>query len=180
MHFRRPLFRLLPMIAFARAKRDDGGSFGSHAMIDLSILIICVCAALCGGVFFAFSTFVMRGLDRQGAMAAADAMRSINVTVFTPWFMVPLFGTAVAAAALAVLATIHGQASWPLQLGAATYVFGCVGVTMLGNVPLNNALMASRIDWPDYYRRWQPWNHVRTAACLLSALLLGYALMGPR
>lgn len=40
--------------------------------------VAAIAAAAVGGLFYAFSTFVMRGLDRTGPDAAATAMRGIN------------------------------------------------------------------------------------------------------
>jgi uncharacterized membrane protein len=62
--------------------------------------------------------------------------------------------------------------------GGVVYVFGMFVVTMLFNVPLNNALAATDPASPDaaslwarYLTDWTWWNHVRTvsstAACAL-------------
>ena len=92
-----------------------------------------------GGVFFAFSSFVMRGLGRLP----------------------------------------------PAQLaGALTYLAGVIGVTMVFNVPLNNAVAAAdpaSADaakfWSHYLRRWTAWNHVRTIAGIAAGALLTAALV---
>jgi uncharacterized membrane protein len=56
---------------------------------------------------------------------------------------------------------------------------------MLGNVPLNNQLAAvsstdpgAREVWKRYLDRWTKWNHVRTAAAMLAALLYSLGLWG--
>jgi uncharacterized membrane protein len=49
-----------------------------------------------GGVFFAFSSFVMTALGRLPAVEGMAAMRSINRVAVTPLFMAALFGTAAA------------------------------------------------------------------------------------
>ena len=62
------------------------------------MLIVCTaiaCAAM-GGVFFAFSSFVMRALARMPPAQGIAAMQSINIVAVTPVFMTALFGTAVA------------------------------------------------------------------------------------
>lgn len=61
-------------------------------------------AASMGGVFFAFSSFVMDGLARIPAPQGIAAMQSINVTAVRPAFMTGLFGTAVACVPLTVAA----------------------------------------------------------------------------
>jgi uncharacterized membrane protein len=55
-----------------------------------------VCALGCGlngGVFFAFSAFVMPALARLPPPQGIAAMKSVNVFAVTPVFMTALFGT---------------------------------------------------------------------------------------
>jgi uncharacterized membrane protein len=68
--------------------------------------------------------------------------------------------------------------------GAALYLVGCLGVTIVGNVPLNNRLARveagteeAREVWGVYLRRWTFWNHVRTAASLAASVAYGWALL---
>jgi uncharacterized membrane protein len=131
------------------------------------------CAAV-GGAFFTFSTFTVQALERLPAAAGAEAMRSINVTAVRPPFMALMFGSAVAAGAVALTDLLSGAGTTALTAGgAALYLVGTIGVTMVANVPLNNALEADRgRSWPDYLRRWVRWNHVRTAAALAAGAAL--------
>lgn len=141
-----------------------------------------VAAALVGGIFFAFSSFVMAGLGRAGPEAGTKAMQQINITVINPLVFLFLLGTAALGAMVAAMALISTNAGLLPTLGAALYIFGCIGVTGTRNVPLNNAL--ERVDagtpegnavWEDYLRRWTFWNHVRTLACIGTA---GFILAG--
>ena len=62
-----------------------------------------VTALGCGlnaGVFFAFSSFVMKALARLQPAQGIAAMQSINLVAVTPGFMAALFGTAAASVAL--------------------------------------------------------------------------------
>jgi uncharacterized membrane protein len=142
------------------------------------IALTLVAALGCGliaGVFFVFSTFVMKALARLPPSQGIVAMQSINVTVINPWFMGAFFGTALACA----VAMVGALPRWPqaqamhTAFGAALYLLGSVGVTLLCNVPRNNALAAlaphepeSARRWADYLAGWTAWNHVRTAAAL--------------
>ena len=61
--------------------------------------------------------------------------------------------------------------------GGVLYFVGTFLVTVLGNVPLNNALERVQPSdanaaetWKDYLRRWTNWNHLRTAAALFATL----------
>ena len=134
--------------------------------------------ALLGGVFFAFSSFVMAALHRLPAAQGIAAMQSINVLAVTPVFMTALFGTAALCVALAI-----AEPSGLVIAAAATYILGVPGVTMAHNVPRNDAL--ARLDpddpgapaaWERYAREWTAANHVRTIAGVVAAGLLCAAL----
>src|SRR3981081_3134574 len=99
-------------------------------------------SGLVAGVFFAFSSFVMPALGRIRPDQGIAAMQSINVTVINPGFMLALFGTALLGVVLAFGAlTRWGQPGQAYVLAAGIlYVLGSAGVTMVCNVPLNDAL----------------------------------------
>lgn len=142
-----------------------------------------------GGVFFAFSSFVMRALERLPAAHGLAAMQSINVVVINPHFLGAFLGTAgVSLAAIVVAGLRWGEAGAALHaIGGVLYFVGTFLVTGLGNVPLNHALEKVQAGdanvaetWNDYLRRWTGWNHLRTAAALLATLsfCLGLARQG--
>lgn len=145
--------------------------------MDALIVCIAVACAVMGGVFFAFSTFVMRALGALPAAAGIRAMQSINIMAVTPVFMTALFGTAVACVIAAFEAMVNVDAArLPTVAGAVTYFMGTIVVTILFNVPLNNAL--ARVDpdapdavwvWARYQRQWTAWNHVRTVSGIVAA-----------
>jgi uncharacterized membrane protein len=112
-------------------------------------------------------------------------MQSINVAAITPLFMLALFGTGAACVFLAVYSLITWQSPGAAYLlpGALLYFVGNVVVTMVANVPRNNALAAvtpasadgARV-WTDYLTTWTAWNHVRTVTALAAAASLMMAL----
>jgi uncharacterized membrane protein len=141
--------------------------------------------ALLGGLYFAFSAFIMRALAETGAAGIA-AMNAINRHILRSWFMPLFFGTTVASAALAVIGALDLPAPRGAYLiaGGLLYVAGMFLVTMTFNVPLNNALAAVGAEsrtgtaiWQDYLRRWTRWNHVRTLSCLGAAALFIFVLL---
>ena len=140
-------------------------------------------AAIVGGIFYGFSSFVMRALARLVPLHGAQAMQMINVVVITPSFMTVFMGTA--ALSLVLVAALafgsHANAAWVVA-GSASYVLGCFGVTLAFNVPLNNRLAAlegtpAADYWPAYVAPWVRWNTVRTIASLLSSGLFVAALV---
>jgi uncharacterized membrane protein len=141
-------------------------------------LLTAVGAAVAGGVFFAFSTFVMAGLGRLPAAQGAAAMQQINLTAVRPAFMTLLFGTAAGCVVLAVHAARAGtgRSSAFLVAGAGLYLVGAIGLTIAYNVPRNDTLAAldpsaaaTPAAWADYLTAWTRANHVRTAASIAAA-----------
>ncbi len=143
-------------------------------------------SALVGGIFFAFSSFIMKALAGVPSAEGIGAMQSINVVVINPSFLGAFFGTAVlslVAGGLALASWGSPSASYFLG-GALFYLVGIILVTMFGNGPLNNQLAAAsatdpgtREVWEQYLDRWVTWNHVRTAAAMVAALLYTLGLM---
>ena len=138
-------------------------------------------SGLIAGAFFAFSTFVMAALGRLPPPQGIAAMQSINVVVINPWFLGAFLGTAAACAVLGVAAVVRWQEPGTafLLAGALAYFAGAFLVTMLFNVPLNDALAvaapgstAAANLWSRYLSAWTAWNHIRTIAALAAAALL--------
>jgi uncharacterized membrane protein len=131
--------------------------------------------ALVGGIFFGFSNFVMKALFRIPAPSGIAAMQAINVAVLNPLFLALFFGTAAAC----VLLVFYSIEEPRRLIGAGLYLVGTFGVTIVFNVPRNNAL--ARLDpagavseWRRYVQEWTWWNHVRTLAAVAAAALLAF------
>jgi uncharacterized membrane protein len=140
-------------------------------------LLAAIGSGLMAGLFFIFSNTVMRALDTLPVPQGMAAMNSINVTIINPLFLTLFFGTAVLCVALVILALAKwsGAPSAWLIAGGVIYLAGSIAVTMIFNVPLNNALAATALDsaeaaamWQRYMAEWVPWNHVRSIACAAS------------
>jgi len=157
--------------------------------VDPLLFALTLFAALgCGlvaGVFFAFSAFVMKALARLAPGEGIAAMQSINVVVLNPWFMTAFIGTA-AACVLALISSLvrwHEPGAAYLLAGSVLYLVGTLLVTIVFNVPRNEALAAvAPADpngaslWAGYVASWTAWNHVRTAAGLAAAASFSIAL----
>ena len=149
------------------------------------ILFAAMGSALSAGIFFAFSTFVMQALRQQTPSSGIAAMQSINITVINPWFMTVFLGPAVVGLVLAIAALRQweqpGAVYW--LVGALFYLIGTIGVTIAGNIPLNDALAVVNPDsaegatlWTRYLTDWTFWNHVRTVAAFLAAAMFTISL----
>ena len=120
-----------------------------------------VTSAAVGGLFYAFSTFVMKGLDRTEPAEAITAMRGINAEAQANAPFLALFVGARRCWRSA-------SASWPRcgcrsPAPATCSPAPCSGwwpfvVTMAFNVPLNNRLDAvdpAALSAADALRQWQ-------------------------
>jgi uncharacterized membrane protein len=156
-------------------------------MLDRTILALTFAAAIgsgiVGGIFYAFSSFVMAALGRLPSAQGAAAMNAINVTVINPTFMIAFMGTTLVCLVLAGGSFFWwGRTGGMLSLAASLiYIVGCFGVTMVCNVPLNDQLAAVAPAqevalWSRYLDVWTAWNHVRTIAPIVSAILFTAAL----
>ncbi|HEY2613359.1 MAG TPA: anthrone oxygenase family protein, partial [Reyranella sp.] len=95
-------------------------------------------------------------------------------------------GTGALCVALAAASYVwwDGVGGKLILIAGVIYVAGCIGVTMLFNVPLNDALAAVQPGtpeatalWSRYVAEWTTWNTVRTVAPLASAILFTAALV---
>ena len=141
-------------------------------------LFLGIWSALVGGVFKAFSEFIMAGLARTEPSAGIEAMQQINRTVLRTEFVAALIAIAVISSLFGVYAmlAVSGTAKFVILLAALVYVPTVFLVTVAGNVPMNNRLdvldkstTASATYWAHYGRVWIRLNHVRTLGCIVTA-----------
>ena len=152
-------------------------------MVQFSIIAYSVI----GGVFLAFSDFIMRSLARTSGTGGVEAMQVINREVFRWVFMGLFLGMAPVSLAIAAYGGfgLSGPAGALIMIAGLVYLIGCFGVTVFFNVPLNEALAgmeasteAARDYWIEtYVPRWTLWNTVRSGACALAAALLLFGLL---
>jgi uncharacterized membrane protein len=157
----------------------------SSLLVAATIAAI-VGSALIGGVFFAFSNFIMKALDRVPSSGGLLVMQTINVTVLNRWFLGAFMGTALISLILAAMSVAAWESTHsPYTLGGAvSYIGGTWLVTGIGNVPLNNNLAAVKPDapessevWEHYLKHWTKLNSQRTGAALLAAVLFSIGLI---
>ena len=155
----------------------------ANSLLDAATFAAALGSGLMAGLFFVFSAFMMTALARLGPPQGIAAMQSVNVAILNPLFLAVFMGTAVLSLATAVGAIWNwnaGGSGW-LLAGSLLYLVGIVVVTMIFNVPLNDALAA--VDpaggegaalWARYLDVWVKWNHVRTVAgaCALAAFIM--------
>lgn len=143
-------------------------------------LFLALWSAVIGGVFSAFSEFIMSGLLRSAPAGGIEAMQHINRTVIKTQFVagiltIPFISVLFAVYALSVF---DGLALVAIILAPIIYVPTVFLMTIFGNVPMNEKL--ARLDhttseaasyWTTYGRVWTRLNHVRSFGSVLTAVL---------
>src|SRR5262245_46490786 len=132
--------------------------------MDSTALLVLITAALigsavAGGVFFAFSTFVMQALDRLPPRESITAMQAINVAAPTAWVMTLLFGTAAVciAAGVAAIVSWGERGATYVLIGSALYLVPIV-LTAAYHVPRNDALATVEADAVDAAHIWRMYS----------------------
>lgn len=148
-----------------------------------------VTTGLMSGLLYGWSVSVIPGTKRVPATNYVDTMQHINRAIINPAFVIPFMGIPLVLGGAAVMQFRAGdhRRGWLLAGATATYVVGVLGVTIGGNVPLNDALDAfdlrgSTSDAVEqrrttYERPWNRWHHLRTIAGVGSFALAATAAL---
>lgn len=150
------------------------------------LLLAAMTTALIGGLFYAYSCSVNPGLASLPDAQYIAAMQSINVAIINPLFMLSFMGTLIL---LPISTYVHHSSPltdrfYLLLLATAIYGIGVFGVTMLGNVPLNDALakVDLRIATAEEIKSQRilfegPWNNLHRIRSIASALTILCVIM---
>lgn len=157
-------------------------------IVRLSAFVSLLLVGAVFGFFYAWICSTMWGLDAADPRVAIRAMQAMNASVRNAVFFPAFFLTPVALALTGILARMQGlqQASLAFLLAAGVYLLGGLVLTMLINVPMNEALGTVDVPedlaeaeaiWMTYSPRWQMWNIARTIASGAALLMTGWGLM---
>ena len=146
-----------------------------------------ILTGLSAGFFYAWSVSVIPGTAKVPDLTYLETMQSINKAILNPGFFVIFFGSLLLLSLSSISEFTGNKLAFWLLLGAAiTYLTGTVGVTGLGNVPLNDQLEALNLadistqkmeEFRSYYEiNWNRLHLIRTVFALLTFLLAVLAL----
>ncbi|MFQ5553559.1 MAG: DUF1772 domain-containing protein [Thermoplasmata archaeon] len=97
--------------------------------------------ALIAGLLFGYAVSVNGGLHRLKDSEYVAAMQSINIVIVRPVFLLAFFGPVILLPLAAYLYLgISASGFALLLLASVLYIGATFGVTVAGNVPLNNRL----------------------------------------
>jgi len=146
-----------------------------------------VLTGLSAGLFLAWSVSVIPGTKKLADPTYLETMQSINKAILNPGFFVIFFGSLLLLSLSSISEFTSNKLAFWLLLGAAiNYLTGTVGVTGLGNVPLNDLLEGLNLEdistqkmeeFRSYYEiNWNRLHLIRTVFALLAFLLAVLAL----
>ena len=146
-----------------------------------------ILTGLSAGFFYAWQVSVIPGTRRVVDLTYLETMQSINRAILNPAFFVVFFGTLVLLGIASIYEFHTNKLVFTLMLSSAlTYLLGTFGVTVLGNVPLNDQLDVMNIaetvphkiaEFRKYYEtNWNRLHLIRTLFAVLSFLLAVSAL----
>jgi len=134
-----------------------------------------------GGVYFAFSFFIIQSLKKTGDLEAIRTMNEINLVILKSPFILLFFFSSLIAFILFLKNLILYKLISKEGFSSLIFLVGMFLCTAVKNVPLNKKLAdfdftdtscRPGIEWNDYYKNWIKWNHIRTVSCFLSMVLL--------
>lgn len=141
-------------------------------------LFLALWSAVIGGVFSAFSEFVMEGLRRTKPAGGIEAMQHINRAVIKTQFVAGILSIALFSVLFMfyALRVFEGAALITLILAPCVYLPSVFFITLFGNVPMNNKLesldyqtIEAETYWKKYGRDWNRLNHIRTLGSIFTA-----------
>ena len=152
---------------------------------NLILLATATTTALIAGLFYAYSVSVNAGLGKLSDTAYLSAMQSINREILNPLFFMSFMGTLLLLPLSTFLQYNQSSTRFYLLLAATLmYGIGTFGVTMGGNVPLNNALDAFNIqaasaeELTRFRSQFEmPWNRLHSIRTVANAIALILVLM---
>ena len=159
---------------------------------QIIILILAILfTGLMAGIFFTWSNAVKPGIGKLSDIEYLRAFQSMNKVILNNTFKLIFIG-AVLATALVPFFYFHLYPSnifWLLVSAFIVYWVGAFGITVFGNIPLNEILDKTTLETLSFEElkshrtsielRWNNLNLLRTISSLLtfSLLVFSYTLM---
>ncbi|GLU53522.1 anthrone oxygenase family protein [Dyadobacter frigoris] len=153
---------------------------------NITLGFTAISTALIAGLFYAYSCSVNPGLGKLPDKEYIAAMQSINLAIINPVFILSFMGTLIL---LPLCTYLHYARPFPARfvlLGIASliYITGTFGITILGNVPLNDTLAsydikaASINEIADQRIKFEvPWNRLHTIRTVAAVTALSLVII---
>jgi len=138
---------------------------------------------LLAGLFYGYACSVNKALGSLPGKEYLSAFKAINQAIQNPVFFLSFMGSIIALIITTVYSyKLHqGAAFYLLLLALIIYAVGVFGVTVLGNIPLNERLAAFPVTTASddeiarmrkvFENPWNAYHNVRTLAAVVSFCL---------
>lgn len=154
---------------------------------NIILVITTTLTALMAGLFYAWSCSVMLGFAHLKDREFISVMQKTNRAIQNPVFFTAFFGAPIFLIISTVLHYAEKSRFLLLLIATIIYLIGNFGVTIFGNVPLNNQLdrfeTKKSSDEEVQKQRTnfeQPWNclnHIRSIASTIALILVVIACL---
>lgn len=141
-----------------------------------------ILTGLSAGLLYAWSVSVIPGTQNLADSTYLETMQNINRAILNPRFFLIFFGSVIFLSIASIYQFHASKMTFWLMLSAAIfYLIGTVGVTALGNVPLNDQLDLLKLGDLNtdkitafrkfYETNWNRLHLIRTVFALISFIL---------
>ncbi|MEZ5018284.1 MAG: DUF1772 domain-containing protein [Flavipsychrobacter sp.] len=153
---------------------------------NISLYTAVLLTGLSAGLFYAWQVSVIPGTKLISDKNYLDTMQSINRAIQNPAFALIFFGSFLLLLAATYTQYQEGSKSAFIIITAAMvcYLVGTIGITMLGNVPMNEAL--DKIDLNNMTQNAlhqtrttyeHKWNQLHLARTVFSVVAFALSLL---
>jgi uncharacterized membrane protein len=172
-----------PRVTAMASHRARGKGRGMTENLRTPVLITAIVAAgLQAGTYYVWACGVMPGLAQADDRTFVTALNQVNQAIVNPVFKLTFLGAPILAAAAVATGT---PAARPWLIAGLVLTVATVAVTVVGNVPLNDALgkVASTTDADlaaaraAFESAWVRWNVLRTFTATAALAALGWAAL---
>lgn len=146
---------------------------------NIFLAVTATFTALVAGLFYAWSVSITLGLARVSDTEYISVFQATNRAIVNPFFVTIFLGTQILLPVCAFLFYRQSSQLWLLLAATAVYTIGVIGVTFLGNIPLNNKLdkfdlqSATQTEIAQQRKEFeQPWNNLNTIRTISSTLAI--------
>ncbi len=160
-------------------------------MTTIILVLTITSTALIAGLYYSYSCSVNIGLNKLSNKEYVSAMQAINEAILNPTFFATFVGTLI----LLPISTYLSFTTWQsprfifMLLATCAYALGSFGVTIFGNVPLNEALASIDLKTAsiqeinlvraNFENSWNSLHGIRTIASITSLILIIIAAVTP-
>lgn len=159
---------------------------------NMVLLLTTTMMGLIAGLFFCWSISVTNGLAPLGDREYILAFQSLNRKIQNPVFFSCFMGLVLMLPLSTWLQYERPVPTrfWLLLAASLLYIVGVIGITAVGNIPMNDAMDVFNVDAASaagitakriaFEAPWNRLNNIRTLICIVCLVLTILACMIPR